>query len=219
MRTKRSSKPSARTRRGCRGTARARPSACPRIADRSLRALRPSSSRRGSSQSVAPRATGAASRGRCSAGSSLLAPVALEALVGHADHLDRGEAAWSEQPVAGGEEGWVLRVADRLEHLDRGDLREASFECAVVLEADLDAVGEAGRGDALAGELELLLGERDAGDLAPYSPAASSAKLPQPQPISSTWSPGLRRSFSQIARSFRSWACSSVSPSCQSAEE
>ena len=55
-------------------------------------------------------------------------------------------------------------MADRLEHLDRGDLRELSLECAVVLEADLDAVGEAGRGDALAGELELLPGERDAGD-------------------------------------------------------
>ena len=97
----------------------------------------------------------------------LLAPVALEALVGHPDHLDRGEPAGGEQPVAGGEEGWVLRVADRLEHLDRGDLRELSLERAVVLEADLDAVGEAGRRDALAGELELLLGERDAGDPRP----------------------------------------------------
>src|SRR4029079_8233981 len=75
--------------------------------------------------------------------------------------------AGGAQPVEGREEGWVLRVADRLEHLDRGDLRELSLDRAVVLEADLDAVRKGSGGDVLARELELLLRERDAGDPRP----------------------------------------------------
>ena len=53
-----------------------------------------------------------------------------------------------------------------LDHADAGDRVEAlAAQVAVVLHADLDAVGEAGVGHAPAGQLGLGLGQRDAGDL------------------------------------------------------
>ncbi len=57
-----------------------------------------------------------------------------------------------------------LAVADRLEHLDRRHVGEGLGERAVVLQPDVDAVGQAGCGGALAGERGLLLGQGDPGD-------------------------------------------------------
>ena len=48
---------------------------------------------------------------------------------------------------------------------------------------------------------------------APYSPAATRAREPQPQPISSTWSSGPSSSFSQTSRSLRRCASASGSSS------
>ena len=77
------------------------------------------------------------------------------AAVGDEDRLDAGEAPGGEQAVAGREEGRQLLLADRLEHLDRGDLREAALDRPVVLLQDLGSAGQAGRGDPLSGELRL----------------------------------------------------------------
>ncbi len=49
---------------------------------------------------------------------------------------------------------------------------------------------------------------------APYSPAATRAKEPQPQPISSTWSPGPSPSFPQTSRNLRRCASASDSSPC-----
>ena len=57
-------------------------------------------------------------------------------------------------------------MADRLHHLDRHDLVELAGEVAVVAELHVDAVREAGGGDAPAGEVELLAGDRDGGHVA-----------------------------------------------------
>ena len=59
--------------------------------------------------------------------------------------------------------------------------------------------------------LGLRLGQRDAGDVHAVLAAAWIAKLPQPQPTSSTRSPGLQPSFVQTSSSLVSCASSSVS--------
>ena len=93
-----------------------------------------------------------------------MAAVALVALIRDGDRLDASDAARREQPVAGGEERAVLLVADRLEYLDRGDLRETPLRLAVVLVADLDEALEPGLGDPPTGELVLLARDRQGGD-------------------------------------------------------
>ena len=87
-----------------------------------------------------------------------MAAVALVALVRHRDHLDARPATGGEQPVDRLEVRRVLRVADRLEHLDRGDLRELPLDGAVVLERRTSTRR------ALARKRGLLLGERQPGD-------------------------------------------------------
>ena len=54
--------------------------------------------------------------------------------------------------------------ADMLEHADRHDAIETSSDVAIVLQPDIDAVGEARLRDAPPGRLELGLRQRDAGD-------------------------------------------------------
>ena len=85
-----------------------------------------------------------------------------------------------------------LLVADVLDHADAGDRVELlAGEVAVVHHADLDPLADAGRLGPLARDPRLRLRERDPEDLAPWRLAAWIAKLPQPQPTSSTRSPAL----------------------------
>ena len=67
-----------------------------------------------------------------------------------------------EHPVDRREERAELAVADRLEHLDRRDLRVAAVVLAVVLLEDRHPVGEARGRDALACQLRLLGRDRQA---------------------------------------------------------
>ena len=84
------------------------------------------------------------------------------------DVLELGDAM-VEQPPARDEQVVELAridvdlvVADVLDHPDRADRVELlALQLAIVGDADLDAVGQAGVGDAPAGQLGLLDGERD----------------------------------------------------------
>ena len=83
--------------------------------------------------------------------------------------VQAGDAVVEEQPagtqqrVHGARIGVELLAADVLVHADAGDLVERAVgDLAVVADADLDAVGEAGGLDPLACELGLGLRERDA---------------------------------------------------------
>ena len=83
--------------------------------------------------------------------------------------------------------GRPVFLADRLEHLDRGDAVVDAGLVAIVLQLDLDPVGEARARDApcaksCCSRLIVRPVTRQ-----PISRAANSAKPPQPQPISSTW--------------------------------
>ena len=102
--------------------------------------------------------------------------------------------------------------ADVLDHADaRHRVEGLVAELAVVRHPDLHAVGEAALRRALARERGLRLGERDARRrCTPWCAAAWMAKLPQPQPMSSTRWPGFSSSFVQTSSSFASWASSSV---------
>src|SRR6478609_7750627 len=86
------------------------------------------------------------------------AAVALEPPVGHTDRLQAGEPLRCEQAVDGAEVVAVLGETDRLEHLDRGDLREATLGEPVILLPDLDPVLKAERFDAGAREARLARG-------------------------------------------------------------
>ena len=93
---------------------------------------------------------------------------------------------------SGADERRVLLVADVLAHLDRrGGVVRAVVEVAVVLQAEVDPVGDAVVGGALAGEVELLARQRDAGDVHAVARAAAwMLSDPQPQPTSSRRMPG-----------------------------
>ena len=75
------------------------------------------------------------------------------------------------------EVGREVLGADGFEHLDRDDGVEGAADLAVVLEPHLDAVGEAGLRDTLAGERGLRLGDRDRRD-----PAAEVARRVEREP-------------------------------------
>src|SRR5581483_5548276 len=66
------------------------------------------------------------------------APVATPALLGNEDRLHRRAPTGLEDAVDGREEGAELVGADRLDHLDRDNLRVAAVDVAVVLLEDLD---------------------------------------------------------------------------------
>ena len=63
------------------------------------------------------------------------------------DELQRGAAAGREVAGDGIEIGAPPALADRLDHLDRGDRVEPLIGVAIILEPDFDPVGEAGGGD------------------------------------------------------------------------
>ena len=65
------------------------------------------------------------------------------ALVWRGDALEQHRTGGAEALVAGAEELVEILVTHCLDHLDRNELVEASRERAVVLEQDLDAVGQA----------------------------------------------------------------------------
>ena len=58
------------------------------------------------------------------------------------DELQRRAAAGRRARGDGGEIGVPIFLADRLDHLDRGDGVELFVELAIVGQADLDLVGE-----------------------------------------------------------------------------
>src|ERR1700722_10065874 len=87
------------------------------------------------------------------------AAIGLEQAVLDGDGLNAGEAA-GQQPVAQLREIlWPELFADRLDHLDRGDPVVLLALVAVVLQPDLDLVGEAGVLDARLREIALLLAD------------------------------------------------------------
>ena len=90
---------------------------------------------------------------------------ALVSIIGDSDHLDGEEAFGFQDLVALGEEGFVELVADGFDHFDGDDFIEGALDVAVVLDADLELVFEAGVLDALAGVCGLCFGDGDAGDL------------------------------------------------------
>ena len=126
--------------------------------------------------------------------------IGLEELVADGDHLHAGRAAGLEPVAQLAEIGRPIFLADGLEHLDRGDAVIDAALVAIVLQLDVDAVREARLEDALACEGVLLLRDGEPVTRAPIWPATCSAKPPQPQPISSTWSSGPIR-----VRSHRAW--------------
>ena len=99
-----------------------------------------------------------------------------------------------------------------LDHPDRGDrVERLGAEVAVVLEADIDLVADAGVHRALAGEP--LPGARDSVipvTCTPWRWAAWTANAPQPQPTSSTRWPARSSSLRHTISSLASWASSSV---------
>ena len=168
------------------------------------------SPRRGRAWSAPARLRQGAERGDQAAGEHVaLDPVraravAAVALVGDEDRLDAGTAAGREDAVDGGEEDVEELLADRLDHLDRGDLRnspstsrKSSTRISTRSASPASRDARAAPASACSGESVIPVTR------APYSPAATRANEPQPQPISSTWSPGPSSSFSQTSRNLR----------------
>ena len=108
--------------------------------------------------------------------------------------------------------GVDLHLADVLDHPDRGDrVERLGLQLAVVGEPDVDPLRRVppprpavSRARACAGESVMPV------TCTPWRAAACSANAPQPQPTSSTRSPGCRPSFVHTSSSFASCASSSV---------
>src|SRR5712691_1906770 len=77
--------------------------------------------------------------------------------------MQQQHAVVVEQGMALAEEGIVEADADMLEHADRDDAIEFLRHVAIVLQAELDFVGQSSFGRAHLREGMLLLRERDAG--------------------------------------------------------
>src|SRR3954451_15281027 len=112
-------------------------------------------------------------------------PVAVKELVTDGDRLDAGKTARLEPLMQLIEVGRPERLADGLDHLDRGDTVELPVLIAVILQPDLDFFAEAGFLDSPAGEFGLLIadGKRQAlgaasfgGIFAKAAPAAADLK-------------------------------------------
>ncbi len=86
------------------------------------------------------------------------------------DRLEQHQPVRREQLRAGAEEDVEVLPADRLDHLDRDELRVAPAQVAVVLDQHLDAVFEAGRAHALARHGVLLCRDRGGGHAAAVLP-------------------------------------------------
>ena len=92
--------------------------------------------------------------------------VSVVALVGDGDDLEKREAIGGEEVFAGPEVVGEVAVAHGFEHFDGDDPVELAGEVSVVDELKGDAVVESFFPGALAGEVELFLGEGDGGDTA-----------------------------------------------------
>ena len=144
-------------------------------------------------------------------------PLRERALVRRVEVLELGDPV-VEQPAAGTQQPMQSAgvdvdplLAHVLDHADAGDRVERPVgDLAVIGHADLDPVGHAGLANPLAGQLGLMLRSVIPSTLTPCREAAWIAKLPQPQPTSSTRSPSCRASFLQTSSSLASWASSSV---------
>jgi hypothetical protein len=94
-----------------------------------------------------------------------LAPVGFETAAADGDGLDAGKPA-RQQPVT--QLRKIIRpelLADRLDHLDRGDAVITIALVAIVLQPDLDLVVQAGFLNALLREVTLLLADGQPDDL------------------------------------------------------
>ena len=111
-------------------------------------------------------------RGQAAAGEDQLVGEAARALldlvraVVDRDRLEQHQPVRLEQLGAAREEGVEVLPADRLDHLDRDELRVAPAQVAVVLEQHLDAVVEPRLAHALGGHRVLLARQRRGGDAA-----------------------------------------------------
>ena len=104
-----------------------------------------------------------------------------------------------------------LARADVLDHADAGDRVEGLVgELAVVGEADLDASSSPCSATRSRASEAWFSDSVMPVTCTPWREAACSAKLPQPQPTSSTRSPGCSPSFVQTSSSLVSCASSSV---------
>ena len=82
-----------------------------------------------------------------------------------ADELQRRAAAGLQVARDAVEIGAPPALADRLDHLDRGDGVELLAGVAIILEADFDPVGKAGGGDLVLGPGLLLARQGQADDV------------------------------------------------------
>ena len=78
-----------------------------------------------------------------------------------ADGMQQRHPIVSKELVHAPEEDRVLRPADMLEHANADDGVKRALRLAIVLQAEVDAVGEAGSLGAFAGDGALVYGERD----------------------------------------------------------
>ncbi len=85
---------------------------------------------------------------------SASAPVALETIVGDGDDLQRRRTAGLQPLAQDVEVGRPVRLANRLEHLDRDDAVVGAADVAVILQPDVDAIGKAGLVYPLAGKVD-----------------------------------------------------------------
>src|SRR5690606_35852331 len=96
--------------------------------------------------------------------------VALESVLLDGDDLQAGGAARLEAVLHLAEEHRPVFLADRLEHLDRGDAVVAAGLVAIILEPYLDLLRQPRARDALLREIVLLAADRQ-----PRHPAADLA--------------------------------------------
>ena len=210
-------------RRGWPGSARATGAASRRSGSRCSRPRGRSAPTSGSWRGVT-----ASSDGISGAGEDVLADpvvaaaVALVALVGHGDGLDARDAAPARaggrrRAKKTGSSRWPIASSISIDAM----WREAPLERAVVLQADVDAVRQAGRRDALARQRRLLLGQGHARSRArPTRRPRAARTRPSRSRSPARGSPGPRPSFSQMRRYLASWAsCSVISGRSKTAHE
>ena len=97
--------------------------------------------------------------------------------------------------------------ADRLDHFDRGDRVELLGDLAIILQPDLDPVGEARLGDLGVGPCLLLLGQRQADD-ADAAPRRLDRQAPPAAADVEQPLPGLQIQPVEQQASLRRWASS-----------
>ena len=116
----------------------------------------------------------------------------------------------SRRAIARLEERLEVLGADRLEHLDRDDRVVGAADVAVVAQLDVDEVLQAGRADALAGQVVLRLRDRDrrhpAAELAGRVEREAAPARPD---LEHVLSPRCRPARSAMSRYLLRWASAS----------